>query len=154
MPIDTNFDIHEPSTYTCRTCGASYTDAQSIQCPHMIRWGAEKPRGGHPRFYELVKDITDLHDRKNTDYASGTKEGPLGNFERVSVITKLYPGFDWDSAFGVAMIYMLKQLDAAFTLRSQKRESVTGEGIATRLRDVTVYSLIGQILVEEENGKK
>ncbi len=109
-----------------------------------------KPRGGHPRFYELVKEITDLHDRKNTDYASGTKEGPLGNFDRVSVIMKLYPGFDWDSPFGVAMVYMLKQLDAAFTLRSQKRESVTGEPVASRLRDVSVYSLIGQIQLEEE----
>lgn len=114
----------------------------------------DNPRGGHPRFYELVEDITDLHDRKNTDYASGTKEGPLGNFERVSVITRLYPGFDWDSPFGVAMIYMLKQLDAVFTLRSQRRESVTGEPIQTRLRDVTVYSLIGQILVEEEEEQR
>jgi hypothetical protein len=111
---------------------------------------ADKRRGGHPRFYELVDEITTLHDRKNTDYASGTKEGPLGNFERVSVIMKLYPGFDWDSPFGVACVYMLKQLDAAFTLRSQKRESVVGENIASRLRDVSVYSLIEQILVEAE----
>lgn len=110
-------------------------------------------RSGHPRFYELVEEITDLHNRKNTDYASGTKEGPLGNFERVSTIMKLYPGLDWDSPFGVTLVYMLKQIDAAFTLRSQKRESVVGEGIASRLKDVTVYSLIAQIQVEGRTSK-
>lgn len=120
---------------------------QSLVCPPTA-----KPRGGHPRFYDLVAEITALHNRKNTDYAAGTKEGPLGNFHRVSAIKQLYPGFDWDSPFGVAMGYMLKQLDAAFTLRSQKRESVTGEPVRERLKDVAVYSLIGMIIEEEEHG--
>jgi hypothetical protein len=107
-------------------------------------------RGGHPKFHEYIEEIQSLHDRKNTDYAAGTKEGPLGNFTRVSQIEKLYPGFDWDSPFGVAMGYMLKQFDAAFTLRSQHRESVTGEGIAERLKDVAVYSIIGMVILNEE----
>lgn len=143
------------TTTTCSICKRDYLydsfacKGESPFCPHEKQF-AGKQRGGHPRFHELVSEISDLHDRKNTDYASGTKEGPLGNFERVSVIMKLYPGFDWDSPFGVACVYMLKQIDAAFTLRSQKRESVVGENIADRLKDVSVYSLIEQILVEEE----
>jgi hypothetical protein len=107
-------------------------------------------KGGHPRFHEIVQQMSDLHDRKNTDYAAGAVEGPLGNFLRVSTIKKLYPGFDWDSPFGTAMDFMLKQFDAAFTLRSQKRDSVTGEPIASRLTDIAVYAVLGIILEEEE----
>lgn len=111
-----------------------------------------KPRnkGGHPRFHEIIQAMGELHDRKNTDYAAGTVEGPLGNFERVSKIMRLYPGFDWTSPFGVAMGFMLKQFDAGFTLKAQKRESVTGEPVAARLTDMAVYSVLGIILDEEK----
>lgn len=110
---------------------------------------------GHPRFHEILDELGDLHDRKNHDYAAGSKQGPLGNFHRTSTIMSLYPGMDWDSAFGVAMSYMLKQLDAALVLRSQNRDSVTGEPIPARLKDVATYSVIGMVIVEEEgnNGK-
>ncbi len=106
---------------------------------------------GHPRFYEILEERAELHSKKNTDYAAGGKQGALGNFIRVSTIMKLYPGFDWDSPFGVAMVYMLKQLDAAFILRSTKRESITGEPIPSRLMDMSTYTDIAQVLVEEEN---
>src|SRR5713226_5586376 len=93
-------------------------------------------KAGHPRFYEILDTMSELHSKKNHDYAAGGIQGALGNFERVSQITKLYPGFDWSSPFGVAMHYTLKQLDAAFILYSQKRESITGETIPERLKDI------------------
>jgi len=107
---------------------------------------------GHPRFYELLEQYAKLHSRKNTDYAKGGKQGPLGNFSRVSSIMSLYPGMDWDSSFGVALCYMLKQLDAALILRSTKRESIAGEPIPIRLADVAVYATIARIIWEEETG--
>ena len=110
-------------------------------------------KSGHPRFHEIVQAMSNLHDKKNYDYAAGTKEGPLGNFIRVSQIMRLYPGFDWTSPFGVAMVFMLKQFDAGFTLRAQKRKSVTGEPIAARLTDVAVYAVLGMILEEDEEIK-
>jgi hypothetical protein len=97
--------------------------------------------------------MRDLHSRKNSDYAGGSESKPLGNFERVSIITKLYPGMDWDSPFGVALIYMLKQLDAALVLRSTKRESVTGEPVGSRLKDIANYAVIAMVLEEEERGQ-
>ena len=109
-----------------------------------------KFKGGHPRFSEICTKLMELHAKKNTDYAKGTKEGPLGNFQRTSIIQKLYPEMDWSSPFGVAMSYMLKQLDACFTLKAQKRESVTGEPVSARLTDIAVYSILGIILDEEE----
>jgi hypothetical protein len=91
-----------------------------------------------------------LHEKKNSDYAGGSESKPLGNFERVSAICRGYPGMDWDSPFGVAFIYMLKQLDAALVLRSTKRESVTGEPVGSRLKDIANYAVIAMVLEEEE----
>lgn len=105
---------------------------------------------GHPRVYEILKGIADLHERKNTDYAAGGKQGPLGNFKRCASIMALYPGMKWDTPFGVAMNFMLKQLDAALILASQERKSVTGEDIPDRLKDVAAYSVIAMVIAEEE----
>lgn len=112
--------------------------------------GKPEPRGGHPRFHAILTHQARLHDQKNTDYAAGGKQGPLGNFKRVSTIKQLYPGFDWSSPFGTAMDYMLKQLDAAFILYATGRKSITGEPIPARLNDVAVYANIGQIIYTEE----
>ena len=101
---------------------------------------------GHPDFYKYLKDIAQLHSEKNKDYAQGGD--PLGNFRRVSLIEQLYPCLDWTSDVGVAISYMLKQLDAALWLLNQKKEGEV-ESVDTRLRDVAVYSLIIRILHKE-----
>lgn len=106
-------------------------------------------KGGHPRFYQIIESLSDLHNRKNTDYAKGMNEGPLGNFHRTATIQALYPNMDWATPFGVAMAYMLKQLDAAMVLKSTKRDSVTGEPITDRMKDVAVYAILLMILDEE-----
>lgn len=108
---------------------------------------------GDPRFYAILHEVAKLHSQKNYDYAKGSKQGHLGNFYRSSIIKRLYPGFDWTSPFGTAIDFMLKQLDAALLLYATNRKSVTGENIAVRLRDVTVYSVIAAILYSEECGE-
>lgn len=112
----------------------------------------EGTKGGHPRFHEIVEAMSDLHDRKNTDYASGMAEGPLGNFERVSKLMQMYPKMDWASPFGVAMCFMFKQLDAGLTLKSQNKGSLTGEPVSARLTDIAVYTVLG-IILDEEAGR-
>jgi hypothetical protein len=98
--------------------------------------------------------MSELHNKKNTDYASGMAEGPLGNFARVSKIMRLYPEMDWASPFGVCIAFMLKQFDAGLTLKSQQRASVTGEPVAARLTDIAVYTVLGMILDEADNVKE
>lgn len=105
---------------------------------------------GDPRFYKGLEAMAVLHSQKNKDYAAGGKQGHLGNFTRTAIIKNLYPGFDWSSPFGTAMDFMLKQLDAAFILYAQKRGSVTGEDVPTRLKDVGIYSVIGSLLWKDE----
>ena len=114
-----------------------------------------KHTGGHPRFYKILEEMASLHDRKNSDYSKGLSQGPLGNFVRVSEIKKMYPGFDWESPFGTCIDFMLKQFDAMMILRATKRTSQTGEPVSARLRDMQVYSVIAEIIEEEErNGQK
>ena len=90
----------------------------------------------------------DLHNRKNRDYA--TQDDPMANFKRVGAWGQKYklltPGFP---ATKVAVLYMLKQVDAAFKLLGDNTEGRV-EGVNERLDDVAVYSTIIKILYDEE----
>ena len=106
---------------------------------------------GHPRFYELCEIEAKLHSVKNEDYAGGGP--PMGNFERVSRFLAMYPGFPLASPHGVALVYMLKQLDAALWLLATKREGKV-EGVAERLGDIGVYAKLARIMYEESIASK
>jgi hypothetical protein len=106
---------------------------------------------GHPRFYDLLQEAGELHNKKNFDYADGGEQGPLGNFRRIAAIKALYPPtFDWAGPTGVALTYMLKQLDAALMLHTTGKTSKTGEGMTERLKDIANYALLAIILAEDE----
>lgn len=102
---------------------------------------------GHPEFYSTMIDLMDLHNRKNRDYA--TKEDPLQNFNRVAKWCREYnlitPG---NEALKVAIIYCLKQFDAALKLVKENQEGQV-EGVPDRLKDVAVYTVIEMILYGE-----
>ena len=103
---------------------------------------------GHPKFYEIVDELMQLHSEKNHDYAAGGD--PLGNFHRVAKILEMYPGLKPSDPTVVALIYALKQLDAALWILSNGHEAKV-EGIKDRLRDVAVYSILQMILSEEND---
>ncbi len=109
-----------------------------------------QPRAGHPRFHQIIAEIQDLHDRKNRDYTGGDTSRPLGNFERVAAWMQMYPKMNWATPENVAMIYAMKQVDAALVLRESGIQSVTGEPITNRLRDVAVYSMIQEVIEWEK----
>lgn len=108
----------------------------------------EEPHYGHPKFHEFCRSLSDLHNKKNYDYAKGGR--PLGNFERTAAIKQLYPGLDWTTREGTALDYMLKQLDAYMWLKCQGHATRTGEGPLPRLTDVGVYTGIIYAM-EQEN---
>ena len=107
----------------------------------------EKFPQGHPDFIEKCLAEIVLHNRKNFDYAAGGD--PLGNFKRVANILSMYPNLDHSDAAIVAMIYALKQIDAFLWLKSNKHYAKV-EGTAARLRDISVYAKLIEILDEEE----
>lgn len=110
-------------------------------------------RGGHPRFYQILNELAELHSKKNTDYAAGGKQGALGNFHRVAQFKQMYPNFDWTTSFGTAIDFMLKQLDAMMILVATSRKSITGEPIEARLNDIIVYCTIARIIWEEHESE-
>jgi len=103
------------------------------------------------RFHELLAAIGRLHDAKNLDYAGGCRQGPLGNFDRVSTLVEMYPAASaWSSPAGIALTYMLKQFDAALVMFTTGKQSITGEGLRERLRDIATYAMILELLLERE----
>ena len=105
--------------------------------------------GGHPQFYTILEEMGELHSRKNSDYSKGGIQGPLGNFERVATIKQLYRGFDWTSAYGTCIDFMLKQFDAMMILKASGNTSQTGEPVSARLRDIAIYTVVAEILESE-----
>ena len=100
-------------------------------------------------FRELLTQEALLFAEKNHDYASGGKL--TGNFDRVAGILQQYPNFPFASPQGVAIIYMLKQLDCIMWGLCQGIEHKV-EGLHTRAQDVSVYAKILQLIsAEHEN---
>lgn len=119
-----------------QNCGS----ASFMLCPDYI---PKNGMHGHPMFYEILDKLAVLHSKKNHDYASGGD--PLGNFKRVAKILGMYPDLQLSDPTVVAMVYMMKQLDAALWLLSNGHKAQV-EGIADRLQDVAVYSIIETVL--------
>jgi len=106
-----------------------------------------KKKYGHPRFYEILNELAQLHSDKNHDYAVGGD--PLGNFKRRAAIYAMYPGLDLSDPAVIPLVDMLKQLDALLWFYSNKHEAKV-EGKVGRAKDVSVYSVINMILEEEK----
>jgi len=107
---------------------------------------------GDPRFYDILKELADLHSRKNFQYAS--KGTPLGNFQRCGNLAgKLFKNHV-PKPLGIAMILMSKQIDAVYDIVGEGKVG-TLEALEDKFRDMAVYSIICMILVEEDKtGEK
>lgn len=101
---------------------------------------------GHPMFLELTNEELKLHSEKNHDYTKGGD--PLGNFKRVANFFSSYPNLDLSNPAIIAIVYMMKQLDAALWMLSQGYEGKV-ENVDTRLTDVHVYAKLIRILLGE-----
>lgn len=110
-----------------------------------------KYTGGHPLFYEMLEAERKLHSEKNSDYAKGGN--PLGNFNRVAAIMSNYPKLKLDSPTVIAIVYAMKQLDAALWMLSEGYEGKV-ENIDARLQDVHVYMKLARILETERKCKQ
>lgn len=108
---------------------------------------AEYP-SGHPDFIPMCIEEVKLHSDKNADYAYGGD--PLGNFNRVSELLKPYGLHLMPNE--IALIYMLKQLDAVMNMLVTGYEGQV-EGIKARLQDIAVYAKLIWILHKERPKK-
>lgn len=99
----------------------------------------ELKKYGHPRFYELLEEIAELHSRKNFNYAENGN--PLSNLKS----SEKY--FNIPSHIGTA-IRMADKWERLCQLIKGKKD-VLGEAMADTLRDLAVYCLLEIILLEE-----
>lgn len=99
------------------------------------------------KFNHLCQIEIELHDKKNEDYAHGGD--PLGNFKRVAQALK-----EWGISlppYAVAWVYLMKQVDCVGNMIGQDYEGGV-EGMSERLRDISVYAKLVDILYQETKG--
>lgn len=99
---------------------------------------------GHPRFYEILKDMADLHSRKNHDYA-GTSD-PLKNLRACTRI-------DLKPFMGVLVRLQDKWSRLEEFVKSGKL-MVKNESVVDTLMDNAVYSILAIILYEEQSKEE
>ena len=92
---------------------------------------------GSRRFHEILKELGDLHDRKQTDY--GTNTDPFANV-RGSQEFGIRP---WVGA-------MLRGNDKMKRIQKfASTQSLMNESVQDSLKDLAVYSIIAIVLLEE-----
>lgn len=108
---------------------------------------------GHPRFYELVWQACELHERKNRGYA--TTANPLSNFYECEGMgvppwqgTLVRMSDKWSRIKNLAKAETMTAIDSVME-SAQRMESITDT-----LMDMSIYSLIDIILYEEYRRKK
>jgi|WetSurSiteA1Bulk_404760.scaffolds.fasta_scaffold01479_4 hypothetical protein len=97
------------------------------------------------RFVELLKDMEELHNRKNAGYA-GDSPDPFLNFRQAEAM-----GI---SAFKGCLIRMSDKFSRICSLSRNPDNDKVGEAITDTLMDMAVYSLIAICLYEEQNRKE
>jgi hypothetical protein len=96
-------------------------------------------RFGHPKFYELIEQMAELHSRKNHDY-SGTAD-PLKNLR-----SPLRIGI---SPFMGVLVRLQDKWSRLEQFANSGEMLVKGESVIDTLMDNAVYSLLAIILYEE-----
>lgn len=97
------------------------------------------------RFEEILKEMSDLHARKNAGYSGGS-EDPFSNF-RYSELFGISP-------FRGCLVRLSdKYIRVANLVRNPKNEQV-GESIKDTLKDLANYAVIALCLYEEEERKQ
>ena len=98
---------------------------------------------GHPRFYKLLDEIENLHDRKNANYSKA--RDPLSNL-------------NFSETYGVkgSLAVMIRMGDkwCRFSELMGGKKDLVGESVKDTLMDLVVYSLLEIIMLEEETKRK
>ena len=94
--------------------------------------------GGSARFHEILKELGDLHDKKQADY--GRDNDSFANVRSSE---------EWGVPAWVGA--MVRATDKVRRLqRFAQRGSLMNEGADDSLRDIAVYAIIALVLLEEK----
>jgi len=126
---------------------AAKTEAQAALDLYLEKQKPEQTPNkqfGHPRFYEILEQMKDLHSRKNHDYA-GTSD-PLKNL-RACKRLELEP-------FMGVMVRLQDKWSRLEEFVKSGTLMVKGENVKDTLMDSAVYALLAIILYEEKEKEK
>lgn len=110
--------------------------------PHMpIEFDptTELYKGGHPRFNELLIELSELHAKKNSDYSG---DNPLANLKEC----ENYGVPAWKGV----LIRLSDKYSRIKSIVKKGSVAVKDESLIDTLRDQAVYSLLAIILMEED----
>lgn len=96
---------------------------------------------GHPRFYEILESLMDLHSAKNHDYSGGKGSSPLSNLKECE-------DMGIPSWIGVG-VRLSDKWSRFKNFCKNRRLEVKDESIKETLMDMAVYSVLAIILLEE-----
>jgi hypothetical protein len=96
------------------------------------------------RFREIVKEIVEVHDRKNHDYAGSEY---LSNF----LMCERYMGIP---AWKGCIIRLSDKMSRLMNIAKNEEISVSDETVTDTLTDLAVYAIITRILYENFKGTK
>lgn len=133
---DTGSDLLYQIEIDTNTWYLAEQDLELVEQPEVV----DTKLYGHPRFYEILKAMAELHSQKNHDYA-GTSN-PLKNLR---ACTRL----DLEPFMGVLVRLQDKWSRLEEFVKSGKL-MVKGESIKDTLMDNAVYSILAIILYEEQ----
>lgn len=103
-----------------------------------------KDFNGHPRFYEILDLLAELHDRKNHDYSNdGDPMSNLRQCEDMGI-----------PAWQGVVVRLTDKMDRLKTYAKKGQFKVKGEGIKDTFEDMAVYAILGLILFEEDETKE
>jgi len=134
----------------CPCCGQSSAYGSEKSSKGLSRPLKQDPQKlfGHPRFYDVLEQMKELHSRKNHDYA-GTSD-PLKNL-RACERLELKP-------FMGVMVRLQDKWSRLEEFVKSGKLMVKGESVKDTLMDNAVYSVLAIILYEEqektEQGEK
>jgi len=93
---------------------------------------------GHPRFYEILQDMADLHSRKNHDYAGDDPLSNLKSSEEIGI-----------PAWKGILVRLQDKWARLKTFAKTGTFEVKDESVKDTLMDNAVYSILCIIMLEE-----
>jgi hypothetical protein len=93
---------------------------------------------GDPRFYNILKELADIHSRKNHDYSG---DDPLSNLklsERMGI-----------PAWKGVLVRMSDKISRLWNCSKMEQLEVSDESIIDTLKDLAVYSILCILLYED-----
>ena len=97
----------------------------------------------NPRFLELIKEITILHNKKNAGYSGAENPDAFSNFRLAELFGV--------SSFKGVMVRISDKFSRIASLTRDPNNDKVGESIKDTLMDLAVYSLIAICLYEERS---